>query len=66
MTFDDEDEGQNHIISLVNDNSGRFSVTVSGFIVKATGERLDPSTVYDIVVRVEDDGSPQQQVIVKS
>ena len=62
VTFDDEDEAQNHIISLYDDNKGRFSVNVSGFIVKATDEILDPSTVYDIVIRVMDDGEPQKQV----
>lgn len=62
LTFVDEDIDQTHIISLVDDNEGRFSVSSSGVVTKATDESLDTSKVYVIEAKVTDNGNPQQSV----
>ena len=62
MTFIDEDKDQTHIISLVDDNEGRFAVSSSGVVTKATDDSLDTSKVYVIEAKVTDNGNPQQSV----
>ncbi|XP_068740239.1 protocadherin Fat 4-like [Montipora capricornis] len=58
LSASDEDKGQRLTFSLVDDDSGRFSLDSKGTLYKAQSTDYETSKVHFIVARVMDDGNP--------
>lgn len=59
----DEDESQSLFFTLVNDAGGLFKVGGDGVtLLKATDERLNILQVYNVKVKVTDNGTPAAAV----
>ena len=58
LSASDEDKGQRLTFSLVDDDSGRFSLDSKGTLYKAQSTDYETSKVHFIVARVTDDGNP--------
>ncbi|KAL8601316.1 hypothetical protein ACOMHN_054610 [Nucella lapillus] len=61
LTVMDEDVGQTHTFTLINDANGKFKVTSDGTVTKATGDQLDAGQIYSIKVMATDSGSPPRK-----
>jgi len=62
FTFDDEDFGQIHNISLLSDDNGRFGVDQQFNLVKAKPTNYEVQTQHIIRVLVKDNGNPSLSV----
>ena len=58
----DEDRGQKLSFSLVDDDSGRFSLDSKGNLYKAKSTDYETSKVHYIVAKVSDNGKPSFSV----
>ena len=62
LSATDEDRGQKLSFSLVDDDSGRFSLDSKGVLYKAKSTDYETSKVHYIVAKVTDDGKPSLSV----
>ena len=62
LSASDEDKGQKLNFSLVDDDSGRFSLDSKGVLYKAKSTDYETSKVHYIVAKVTDDGNPSLSV----
>ncbi|XP_067682653.1 protocadherin Fat 4-like [Haliotis asinina] len=60
LTVDDEDFGQTHTFSLIEDAEGLFKISSAKSVVKATDDRLNNKKTYKIVVHATDNGMDQK------
>ena len=62
LSASDEDRGQTLKFSLVDDDTGRFSLDSKGVLLKAKSTDYETSKVHFIVAKVTDDGKPSLSV----
>lgn len=62
LTVDDEDVGQTHTFSLLEDAEGMFKIESAKSVVKATDDRLNNKKTYKIVVQATENGMDPKTV----